>query len=210
MQAKLLRVLQEKEVDKIGGEGSVKVDVRIMASTNQDIEKMVQNKSFREDLYYRLNVMHIVLVPLKDRVEDIPELTEELCYIISNRLGINVTGLSPEVINIFLQYNWPGNIRELENVIERAINMLDTDTIIKPEHLPDRLYGKRKSLIYSNHKIENMAAYNLKRRVSELEKELIESCLIDVAYNKNQAAKILNISRVSLYKKIDQYNIDCE
>lgn len=209
MQAKLLRVLQEKEVERIGGEGTIKVDVRIMASTNKDLDKMVQNKEFRQDLYYRLNVMNIALSPLRERIEDIPELAEELCYIIANRLGINVNGLSPEVVNIFLQYDWPGNIRELENVIERAINMLDLDAIIKPEHLPDHMAGKRKALTYPKDKIKNIAEYNLKKRVEILEKEIIESCLNDVGFNKNQAAKILNISRVSLYKKIDQYNIQC-
>lgn len=209
MQAKLLRVLQEKEVERIGSEGSLKVDVRIMASTNKDLLKMVQDKSFRQDLYYRLNVMNIVLVPLRDRVEDIPDLARELCYSISNRLGINVNGLSDQVLEIFLQHDWPGNIRELENVIERAINMLDYDSVIKPEHLPDHMTGQHRPLIYAKNKIENIASYNLKKRIESLEKELIEACLNDVGFNKNQAAKILNISRVSLYKKIDQYHIEC-
>jgi len=210
MQAKLLRVLQEKEVERIGGEGTVKVDVRIMASTNKNLYQMVQNKEFRQDLYYRLNVMNIMLPSLRERSEDIVPLSKELCYIIANRLGINVNGFSDEVLNIFLQYDWPGNIRELENVIERAINLLDYDSIIKEVHLPEHMQGQRKKLIYPTEKLTNIASYNIKRRVEELEKELIESCLNDVDFNKNKAAKILNISRVSLYKKIEQYKIQCK
>lgn len=207
MQAKLLRVLQEKEVERIGGEGSVKVDVRFMASTNKDLYQMVQDKLFREDLYYRLNVMHIMIPPLRERVEDVPLLAEELCYGIANRLGIHVNGFSEDIMAILMQYHWPGNIRELENVIERAINLLDMDSVIKPEHLPDHMNAKKRALIYPRDKISNLSEYNLKRRIEALEKEVIESCLKDVGYNKNQAAKILNISRVSLYKKIEQYNI---
>ncbi|MCH4888501.1 PAS domain-containing protein [Acidaminobacter sp. JC074] len=206
MQAKLLRVLQEKEVERIGGEGTVKVDVRIMASTNKDLYIMVQNKEFRQDLFYRLNVMNLMLPPLRERAEDIPALSKELCYSIANRLGIHVNGISDQVLSSFVAYDWPGNIRELENVIERAINLLDLDSIIRPEHLPEHMQSKRK-LIVSSDKLSSISSYNLKKRVEALEKELIESCLNDVGFNKNQAAKILNISRVSLYKKIEQYNI---
>jgi len=206
MQAKLLRVLQEKEVEKIGGEGSQSVDVRIMASTNKDLEKMIAENKFRQDLYYRLNVVNIDLPPLRDRVKDIPDLARELTYSISNRLGIHVSEVTDEAMALLVQYHWPGNIRELENVLERAMNLLDGSDQIQAAHLPKTLGGRVKK-VYGH--IDNLADYNLKRRVRDLEKEVIEACLKEVGYNKNQAAKILNISRVSLYKKIEDYHISC-
>lgn len=207
MQAKLLRVIQEKEVDKIGGEGTISVDVRIMASTNKDIPYMVENHLFRQDLYYRLNVMSIELPSLRDRISDVPQLSEEFCYIIGNKLGIYVNGISDEVIDVFMNYKWPGNIRELENVIERAINLLDTDSIIKLEHLPDHMNSVVGFLkVECIHTINN-TDMNLKRRIEILEKEVISECLEAVCNNKNRASKILNISRVSLYKKIEKYGL---
>lgn len=210
MQAKLLRVIQEKEVERIGGEGTQSVDVRIMASTNKDLEAMVDSNHFRQDLYYRLNVMNINLPALRNRIEDVPQLAQELCYIIGNRLGIFVNGISAEVMDIFMNYRWPGNIRELENVIERAINLLDSDSVIKAEHLPDHMGGSVHRLPKvgsNNNKVLNNTDMNLKKRIEVLEREVITECLAAVDNNKNQAAKILNISRVSLYKKIEMYGL---
>lgn len=210
MQAKLLRVIQDKEVEKIGGEVSQNVDVRIMASTNKNLASMVEHKEFRQDLYYRLNVMNIKLPSLKDRIEDVPQLAREFCFIIGNRLGMHVDSIADEVIDIFMNYRWPGNIRELENVIERAINLLDSDSIIKAEHLPDHMGGSIHRLpntlldLKDNQSTKDM---NLKRRIETMEEEIIGECLISVNHNKNKAAKILNISRVSLYKKIEKYGL---
>lgn len=205
MQAKLLRVIQDKAVEKVGGEGVEHVDVRIMASTNKDLSAMVKAQTFRQDLYYRLDVMNIHLPALRDRVEDIPILSRELCYIIGNRLGRYVGRFSDEVMAVFKAYQWPGNIRELENVIERAINLIDTDAIIKVDHLPDHLQGYYKK--GGRGQVQADCNLNLKMRVEALEKETISQCLKQVGYNKNQAAKILNISRVSLYNKIEKYDL---
>ena len=205
MQGKLLRVIQEKEVERVGGEGTDKVDVRIMASTNRNLAEMVKEKTFRKDLFYRLDVMDIKLPALRERSEDIPAFVKELSYILGNKLGRYVDKISDDVMALLTAYEWPGNIRELENVIERAINLMDIDGIIRLEHLPDHLMKFHEN----NHKMyEHLDGdLNLKTRVEALEKELIESCLIKVNHNKNQASKMLNISRVSLYKKIDKYGL---
>lgn len=200
MQAKLLRVIQEKEVERLGGNLLKNIDVRIISSTNKDLEKLVEKKEFREDLFYRLNVMVIKLPPLRERREDIDTLANELKKKIANRLGIYVEEISQEAINYLRNYHWPGNIRELENVLERAINLLDSDLTIKAKHLPNRLI-KQKSKTYS------VGNRNLKAIVEEVEREVISECLQKTRGNKNRAAKLLGISRVGLYKKIERYKL---
>ncbi|SKC58841.1 sigma 54-interacting transcriptional regulator [Maledivibacter halophilus] len=200
MQAKLLRVIQEKEVERLGGNLLKNIDVRIISSTNKDLEKLVEKKEFREDLFYRLNVMVIKLPPLRERKEDIDTLANELKKKIANRLGIYVEEISQEAINYLRNYHWPGNIRELENVLERAINLLDSDLTIKAKHLPNRLI-KQKSKTYSG------GDRDLKAIVEEVEREIISECLQKTRGNKNKAAKLLGISRVGLYKKIERYNL---
>ena len=201
MQAKLLRVLQEKEVERLGGNILKNIDVRIIASTNKNLEKLVKKNEFREDLFYRLNVMMIKLPALRERKEDIEALANELKMKIANKLGIYVEGMSQDAIEYLKSYDWPGNIRELENVIERSINLLDTDLVIKPKHLPPRL-TRKKSKTYL------MGNRNLKTIVEEVEKEVIVECLEKTKGNKNKAAKLLGISRVGLYKKIERYALD--
>lgn len=201
MQAKLLRVLQEKEVERLGGNSLKNIDVRIIASTNKDLEKLVKKNEFRKDLFYRLNVMAIRLPALRERKEDIEVLANELRIKIAGRLGIYVEGISQETIKYLKSYDWPGNIRELENVIERSINLLDTDLMIKPKHLPQRLTRKKSKTYSSGNK-------SLKSMVEEVEKEAIQKCLENTKGNKNKAAKILGISRVGLYKKIERYKLE--
>ncbi|MCT4606165.1 MAG: sigma 54-interacting transcriptional regulator [Marinisporobacter sp.] len=201
MQAKLLRVLQEKEVERLGGNVIRKIDVRIISSTNKDLEDLVEKGKFREDLFYRLNVMAIKIPPLRERKEDIEALSNELKMKLSNRLDIYVEGISQKSIEILKKYDWPGNVRELENVIERAINLLDSDLIIKSKHLPKRL-TKNSQKIYP---IENKA---LKVMVEEMEKDMIIAYLKQNDGNKYQTAKALGISRVGLYKKLKRYGIE--
>ncbi|QXM07384.1 sigma 54-interacting transcriptional regulator [Crassaminicella indica] len=201
MQAKLLRVLQEKEVERLGGNVIRKIDVRIISSTNKDLDALVKNGEFREDLFYRLNVMSIKIPPLRERKEDIEALANELKMKLSNRLGIYVEGISQGAIEILKKYAWPGNIRELENVIERAINLLDSDLIIKPKHLPTRLTKNDKK----NYPIGNKS---LKEMVEEMEKDMIVACLKENNGNKYQTAKSLGISRVGLYKKLKRYGLE--
>lgn len=198
MQVKLLRVLQDKEIEKIGSTESEEVDVRVIAATNRDLEKMVSEGMFRLDLYYRLNVLTIKIPPLKDRKDDIPILSRHLVQKISKRENILVNDVSDKALEYLKRYDWPGNVRELENILERAINFLDEDTIIKPEHLPPRITGIKKE--------KNMRS--LKQTLEEIERQTIIESLIFSNGNKTKAANILDISRTSLYEKIAKYNIN--
>lgn len=201
MQVKLLRVIQEKEIERVGGNTLKSINVRIIAATNKDLENGIKEGKFREDLYYRLNVMKISIPPLRERKEDIPKLVNALRIKVANRLGIYVEGISKEALDCLVNYNWPGNIRELENVIERAINLLDSDIVIKLEHLSERL-TKNKFKRYSS------KSKYLKVIVEEVEKEVILECLKETNWNKNKAAKTLGISRAGLYKKIEEYKLE--
>jgi transcriptional regulator with PAS, ATPase and Fis domain len=200
MQVKLLRVIQEKELVRVGGNDVIKVDVRVIASTNKSLEQLIKDGKFREDLYYRLDVMHLKLPSLRERVEDIEELSNELRMKICKKHGIYSEGISREAIDYLKSYSWPGNIRQLENVIERAINLLDADLSIMPKHLPEKII-KSKIKKYS---LENNY---LKDIVETIEKDLIMECLNKTGGNKNETAKILGLSRAGLYKKINRYNL---
>lgn len=202
MQVKLLRVIQEKEIERVGGNVLKEIDVRIVAATNKNLEDMIREEKFREDLYYRLNVIKIALPPLRERKEDIPLLANELRMKVANRLGIYVEGICKEAIDCLVNYNWPGNIRELENVIERAINLLDSDLVIKVQHLPERLVKNKIKFNVLN------TSRNLKEIIEEVEKEVILEYLKKTNWNKNKAAKLLGISRAGLYKKIEELNLE--
>lgn len=201
MQVKLLRVIQEREVEKVGGNILKKIDVRIIAATNKNLEKLVEKNKFREDLYYRLNVIRINVPSLRERKEDILLISDFLVKKVSDRLGICIKGISKEAKEYLCNYNWPGNIRELENVIERSANLLDSDLVIKPKHLPKEIL---KGYIVKASTKENKY---LKDIISEVEKEVICNCLEKNNGNKNKTSKILGISRANLYKKISEYNI---
>ncbi|AQS04723.1 sigma 54-interacting transcriptional regulator [Clostridium beijerinckii] len=200
MQAKILRVIQEREIESIGGSGVKSVDVRIITATNKNLEELVKKGEFREDLYYRLNVVKIVSPPLRERKEDIPALANELRIKIAKRLDVYVEGISKDAIECLGNYDWPGNIRELENVIERAINLLDSNIMIKTEHLSKRFTSAK----YKRYSDKNEY---LKTIVEEVEKEVILECLNRNNWNKNKTAQILGISRAGLYKKIEEFNL---
>ncbi len=200
MQVKLLRVIQEKELVKVGGNDAIKVDVRIIASTNKSLEQLINDGKFREDLYYRLDVMHLRLPALRERSEDIEELASKLMIKICKKYNVKAEGISREAIDFLKAYSWPGNIRQLENVIERAVNLLDDDIYIMPKHLPEKII-KSKIKKYS---LENNY---LKDVVERIEKDIIIECLKDTIGNKKEAAKILGLSRAGLYKKLNRYNL---
>lgn len=198
MQVKLLRVLQDKEIERIGSNVSEKINVRVIAATNRDLEKMVSEGKFRLDLYYRLNVVSIKIPPLRERKEDIPILAKYLIEKISKNEHIRVDKLSDNTLEYLKNYDWPGNIRELENVLEGAINLLDKDMIIEPMHLPSKITG-----------VKNMRQFkSLKLTLEEVEKQAILDSLIIAHGNKTEAAKLLDISRTSLYEKILKYGIN--
>lgn len=199
MQAKLLRVLQEKEFERVGGNTIVKVDVRVIAATNKDLEKLIAEGEFREDLYYRLNVMTLEIPPLRERYGDIEGLISVLLKKLSNQLGKYVTSISENAMECIMGHSWPGNVRELENVLERAINLTDFDTIL-PVHLPVYLTQSKKRII-------DGPIRPLKEIIEDTEKDSILRCLEYTGGNKLQTSKLLGISRSSLYDKMARYGI---
>jgi len=201
MQVKLLRVIQEKEIERVGGNILKNIDFRIIAATNKNLEESIKLVEFREDLYYRLDVMKITIPPLRERREDIIDLSNSLMKKVASKLGIYAEGISKEAMNYLYNYNWPGNIRELENVIERALNLMDAELFITAEQLPDRITQNKK-------KHFDKGTSDLKEIIEVLEKEVIEEKLKINGGNKNKTAKQLGISRVGLYKKIEKYNLE--
>lgn len=196
LQSKLLRVLQDNSIRPIGGIKDIEVDVRIIAATNIHPEEAVRKNMMRKDLYYRLNVINFTIPPLKDRKEDIPLLTEYFIDKFNKKLRKSVKGVSQEVMNIFKNYSWEGNVRELENLIEGIMSIYDTE-IIEVEHLPLRF---KKLDTYSSNK-------SLKEALEEVEKNLILEALEKTEYNISHAAQVLNIPRQTLQYKIGKYNL---
>jgi len=217
MQSKLLRVLQEKEVVRVGGYKSISVDVRIIAATHRDLEKMVEKGEFRQDLYYRLNVIKIDIPPLRERKEDIAPIARGLLKKLEARFYRNSIELSAEVKERLMQHSWPGNIRELENVLERSINVLDGKTI-KVSDLPLYLRDfepEDGSAIHSDQEIspslvlasEPLFVQPLKETLAQVEKQAIEHALAVTKGNKLEAALLLEIGKTSFYDKCKLYNI---
>ncbi|TYO96245.1 sigma-54 interaction domain-containing protein [Desulfallas thermosapovorans] len=201
MQAKILRVLQEKEIERLGGHNTKKVNVRIIAATNRDLTEMIDSGKFRQDLYYRLNVVNLNIPPLRERKEDIGNLVKHFIEKFNQAFNIQVTGCSEEVLNIFMGYHWPGNVREMENIIERAFNLVDGQ-VIEPEHLPHYLLKQKETFR------QPLTEKALPALLENVEREALLEALEKTGGNKLQAAKLLGISRAWLYKKIKQYQID--
>lgn len=201
MQGKLLRVLQERELMRVGSNEVKNIDVRVIASTNKSLVELIEQGKFREDLYYRLNVIHIKLPPLRERVEDIELLADSLRVKLGNKYGIYSEGISKEALDYLKGYDWPGNVRQLENIIERAINLLDTELQILTKHLPEKIlkFKEKKPVVEIN---------NLKDIVDKLEKEIILETLEKTNGNKNEASRILGLSRAGLYKKLSRFGIE--
>ena len=199
MQVKLLRVLQDRTYEPLGANAPVKADVRIVAATNRDLPSLVKEGKFREDLYYRIKVLQVTLPPLRDRPSDIPLLCEHFVERFNARYGKSIKELSQEALELLLAHRYPGNIRELENVMEHAFVFCRTDTI-GPEHLPAELRGP----VSTQHAAEVLAAV---RNFDELEKLFIEGILVETGGNKLQAAKRLGVHKATLFRKIKRLGI---
>lgn len=197
MQVKLLRVIQEREVERVGSSKHRKVDVRIIAATNKNLEDMVKNKSFREDLYYRLNVMSISIPPLRVREGDIQLLSSYFLGRIGRRFNKACSGITSGAMNKLLAYHWPGNIRELQNVIERAYNLIDNGEAIDRKHLAKEISGW----------IEYKEIRPLEETMRETEIKALQEAIESCRGNKSKVAKLLNISRATLYEKMNRYNM---
>ncbi len=200
-QAKILRALQEKEIEPVGGEAVIKIDTRVIAATNKNLENEMKEGRFRDDLYYRLNVVRIEIPPLRDRHEDIPLLAEFFLkqYVEKNRKLIK--GFTPRAMDIMMRHDWPGNVRELENLVERAVIMARGDMITQDD-FPSIMTGKDKSATERNFGTSSG------RTLKEAEKEIILRTLEETGGNRTHTAKILGISRRTLQLKLKEYGIN--
>jgi len=202
LQVKILRVLQEREIDKVGDPRPIKVDVRVIAATNRDLEKMMAEGAFRDDLYYRLAVVSIRVPPLRERADDIPLLVDHFLAKYSERLGHQRPAVEKSVYSTFNLYSWPGNIRELENVIERAL-VLDRDGVLGAEDLPERLRTREQR--FGNVRLELPdEGISLER----VERDLILAALEKHDWNQTQAAAYLDISRSTLLYRIQKFGLE--
>ena len=203
LQVKLLRMLQESEIRPLGGSETRNVDVRVVAATSKNLEKAIADGSFREDLYYRLNVMPIRLPSLRERFEDIPLLVKRFVKKFSQSMHKDIKDISPVAMSLLLKYHWPGNIRELENVIERATVLADSNMLL-PEHLPAEMSNSHDN----NPCGINFEGFSLKEAKKIWEKYLIEKALDSTQGNRSKAAELLELSFPSLLSKIKEYEID--
>ena len=195
-QIQLLRALQERKIKRVGSNKEIEIDIRIVTATNEDLTEAVENGSFREDLFHRINEFSVEIPSLEERFEDLPLFADFFMRKANRSLGKNVEGFSEVVENIFKQYHWPGNLRELQNVIKRAVLLTSGDTVEK-EALPKEVYRSKES----NVKVDNFSK-------ADYEKEQIVKALKQSNFNKSKAAKLLQITRKTLYNKINHYNLD--
>ena len=194
IQLKLLRILQEKEFERVGDSTPIKVDVRVVACTNRNLEEMVKNGQFREDLYYRLKVVEIKLPPLRERLDDVPLLVNHFCKLLNKRFKKNIEGISDEVLRAFMNYTWPGNIRELEHAVESGF-IICRDHLIQLSHLPSQIKAYSKAGMPVSKKSPDEGA-----------KEILLT-LKKTDWNKAKAARLLGIDRTTLYRRIRKYKI---
>lgn len=207
MQVKLLRVLQEQEIRPVGASKEKKVNVRVLAATARDLNQSVKNGTFREDLFYRLNVLPIKIPPLRERKEDIPVLCQHFVKKFNSELASDVIRISPDAMKCILEYEWPGNVRELENAIQRGVVVADAREIL-PENLPDRVQAGGGGSSSSNGFAEKQDILSLKVAQKRMESGMIARVLEKCGGNKSRAAEILEISYPSLLSKIKFYGIE--
>ncbi len=200
LQVKLLRVLQNREIEPVGATSSKKVDVRIIAATNQNLDKMVAEKEFREDLYYRISVIPIILPPLRERKDDIPLLINSFLERFNRDKHNKVIGLDRSTMNLLCGYDWPGNVRELENLVERLV-ILKGSGSITPDDLPEKYRGSR-PLPASEPLMLPEKGFCLNTAVEEFENQLILQALQKTGGNKKEAANLLNLKRTTLIEKL--------
>ena len=198
MQPKILRVLQEREVERIGALTAIPFDTRIISATNVPLEQLVEKEQFRQDLYYRLNVIRIHVPPLRDRKEDIPLIARNILYKLNYTLGLDIPDIQPEVYEMLQCYDWPGNVRELQNMVESAMNRAYNEPL-RPEH-----FETLQHMLHTQPQI-HLFAPDLKTRTIDNEYQVIMDALEQNHYNKQKTAAALGISRSTLYQKLKKY-----
>jgi two-component system response regulator PilR (NtrC family) len=202
MQVKLLRALQERRIRRVGGTEEVEVDVRVVAATNQPLDQLVKTRQFREDLFYRLNVIPIRTPPLRERREDIPLLANHFVRRFRREMDRAVSGISAPAMRLLEQYSWPGNVRELENVIERAV-ALETSTVIEPDRLPESLHtapGASPTPLLAD-------GFDLDEHLREVERELLDKALQQAGQDRSEAARLLGVTPRSLRYLINKHQV---
>jgi DNA-binding NtrC family response regulator len=205
LQSKLLRVLQERQFERVGGIKMIKTDIRIIAATHQDLKLAVQQKKFREDLYYRLNVIPIRIPPLRERKADIPLLAHYFLDHFNRSKKKKIRGIHEEALEGLMRYDWPGNVRELENTIERVVILIDHD-LITPVDLPEKFHSLPQPEPPKTLEIPE-EGISLDTAVNEFEKNLILQALVKTGWVKNKAARLLNLNRTTLIEKIKRQNL---
>jgi arginine utilization regulatory protein len=207
LQAKLLRVLQEGYVRRVGGLNEIPLNVRIIATTNEEPQELVNKGLLRKDLYYRLNVIALNIPPLRERKKDIPSLVEHFIKKYNVRLNKDVWYLSNDVKEAFLHHDWPGNVRELENLIEGAMNMVNKEHIIKPEHFAYEIYHKMFSNIQSTYSVNLEENKSLDEILEDVERNLISNAMAECGGNISKSADKLSIKRQTLQHKLKKYGM---
>ena len=208
LQSKLLRVLQDGNITPVGSNKIIKIDVRIIATLNEEAEKLIENGKLRTDFYYRLSVLRIDIPPLRDRKEDIPIFIDKLIENYNKILNKNINGIDPHMLEKLIDYKWPGNIRELKNVIESAINMADTNSVLSEKYFDYRIVNRKLDKTYEISQGLNTIAngnFNLKLYIDDIEQVIIEETLRKNDYSIKKTSKELHISRQNLEYKIKKY-----
>lgn len=199
VQVKLLRFLQEGEFQRVGGTATLHADVRVISATHKDLESAIKEGAFREDLFYRLNVVTINVPPLRERREDIRPLIEHFLRRYAKENGKRIGGVSREAMDLLLRYNYPGNVRELENIVERAV-VITRDTVIQSGDLPFGLRSKESAPLEQAEEKKGLRA-----AVESLERHLIEKAMLEARFNQSKAAKVLGLSERMLRYKLKKY-----
>jgi len=218
-QSKILRVLQDQTFERLGGKETIKVDIRVIAATNQNLEKAVNEKRFRDDLFYRLNVVTLSLPPLRERTEDIQELIEYFINRFKQEVPSPVQGISPEVLRLFKSYSWPGNVRELENVLKKAFILCKSAVLtredfpflkdLEPQSDLERFEKELSHLLEIPFQTKDRLKGELHQKIIELvERHLIEKALREVGNNQVKAAELLGINRITLRKRLKDFGLE--
>ena len=208
LQVKLLRVLQEKTFERVGGTKTIRSDFRVIAATNKDLEREVERGMFRQDLFYRLNVIPIEAPPLRERAGDIPLLIDRFITKFNRTKKKKISGIAQDALSVMMKYMWPGNVRELENVIERMV-ILSSGQTLTIDELPVKLVDGQKrhdGAACAGFDIPS-AGYSLSGEVAAFEKEVISKALEQTGWVKNRAAKLLNVNRTTLIEKMKRYQM---
>jgi DNA-binding NtrC family response regulator len=207
VQAKLLRVLQERELERVGGNRTIKVDVRVIATTNRDLQASVEKKEFRQDLYFRLNVVPVHVPPLRERMEDVPQLAEMFMHRFSRKHGVHIKGFTDAALRLLKSHDWPGNVRELQNVVERAVILCGDSGMLEPEHLAlGGVVALSSASVVVNGALEPVQTSTEFPTLMEMEKHHILAAIDRCQGNRTQAAKLLGLHPRTLRNKLMEYN----